>query len=112
MRKVAPAGQRALCAGYAAWASGVRRADSVARAKTPLVSWDLRRKIVKIAPIATWTDDDVAGYIERNSLMVNPLLEDGYPSIGCEPCTSRASGDDPRGGRWIGLSKTECGIHQ
>lgn len=98
-------------AGYTAWASGVRRADSVARAKTPIVSWDLRRKIVKIAPIATWSDDDVADYIETNGLMVNPLLEDGYPSIGCEPCTSRASADDPRAGRWIGLSKTECGIH-
>jgi phosphoadenosine phosphosulfate reductase len=97
--------------GYTAWASGVRRADSVARATTPIVSWDLRRKIIKIAPIATWTDDDVADYIERHSLMVNPLLEDGYPSIGCEPCTSRASADDPRGGRWAGLAKTECGIH-
>jgi phosphoadenosine phosphosulfate reductase len=97
--------------GYTAWASGVRRADSVARATTPIVSWDLRRKIIKIAPIATWTDDDVADYIERHSLMVNPLLEDGYPSIGCEPCTARAVGDDKRAGRWAGLAKTECGIH-
>lgn len=101
----------AALTGYTAWASGVRRADSLARAKTPIVSWDLRRKILKIAPIATWTDDDVARYIEENSLMVNPLLEDGYPSIGCEPCTSRAAADDPRAGRWAGLAKTECGIH-
>ena len=109
LRKTEPLNE--ALAGYTAWASGVRRADSVARAKTPIVSWDLRRKIVKIAPIATWSDDDVADYIERNSLMVNPLLEDGYPSIGCEPCTSRAPADDPRGGRWAGLAKTECGIH-
>ena len=109
LRKTAPLD--AALQGYTAWASGIRRADSVARARTPIVSWDLRRKIVKIAPIATWSDDDVADYIERNSLMVNPLLEDGYPSIGCEPCTSRASADDPRGGRWAGLAKTECGIH-
>ena len=88
MRKIEPLND--ALAGYTAWASGVRRADSLARAKTPIVSWDLRRKIIKIAPIATWTDDDVADYIETNSLMVNPLLEDGYPSIGCEPCTSRA----------------------
>ena len=109
LRKTEPLNE--ALAGYTAWASGVRRADSVARAKTPIVSWDLRRKIIKIAPIATWSDDDVADYIERNSLMVNPLLEDGYPSIGCEPCTSRASADHPRGGRWAGLAKTECGIH-
>jgi phosphoadenosine phosphosulfate reductase len=89
----------------------VRRADSIARARTPIVSWDLRRKLVKIAPIAGWSDDDVADYIEQHGLMVNPLLEDGYPSIGCEPCTSRASTDDPRAGRWAGLAKTECGIH-
>jgi phosphoadenosine phosphosulfate reductase len=109
LRKTAPLD--ASLQGYTAWASGVRRADSVARAKTPIVSWDLRRKIVKIAPIATWSDDDVADYIERHSLMINPLLEDGYPSIGCAPCTSRAAGDDPRAGRWAGLAKTECGIH-
>jgi phosphoadenosine phosphosulfate reductase len=108
MRKTAPLD--GALKGYTAWASGVRRADSIARAGTPIVSWDLRRKIVKIAPIATWSDDDVADYIEQHSLMVNPLLEDGYPSIGCEPCTSRAAADDPRAGRWAGLAKTECGI--
>ena len=66
---------------------------------------------MKVAPIAGWTADDVARYIELNSLMINPLLEDGYPSIGCEPCTLKASGDDVRAGRWAGLAKTECGIH-
>ncbi|MGI3780172.1 MAG: phosphoadenylyl-sulfate reductase [Janthinobacterium lividum] len=109
MRKVAPLGK--ALAPYTAWASGVRRADSAARASTPVVAWDPKRRLVKVSPIAAWTDEDVAAYIEENSLMVNPLLEDGYPSIGCEPCTVRATGPDARAGRWAGLGKTECGIH-
>ncbi|GAA1428413.1 phosphoadenylyl-sulfate reductase [Microlunatus lacustris] len=109
MRKVAPL-SRAL-EPYAAWATGLRRADSAARAQTPVVSWDARRHLIKVAPIATWSDTDVADYIERNGLMVNPLLEDGYASIGCEPCTARSTDDDARGGRWAGRAKTECGIH-
>jgi phosphoadenosine phosphosulfate reductase len=109
MRKVEPL-NRAL-AGYAAWATGLRRADSPARANTPVVSWDPKRNLVKIAPIARWSDADVADYIERNSLMVNPLLDDGYASIGCAPCTRRVEGGDARSGRWAGLGKTECGIH-
>jgi phosphoadenosine phosphosulfate reductase len=109
LRKVAPLGK--VLQPYAAWATGLRRADSAARANTPLVAWDATRKLIRIAPIATWTDEDVARYIEINSLMINPLLEDGYTSIGCEPCTSRASNDDPRAGRWAGFAKTECGIN-
>ena len=109
LRKVAPLG--AALRPYSAWASGLRRADSVARAKTPVVSWDAKRQLVKVAPIAGWSDDDVARYIELNGLMVNPLLEDGYGSIGCEPCTRKPTGPDARSGRWAGLAKTECGIH-
>ena len=109
MRKVEPL-NRAL-QGYSAWATGLRRADSPARANTPIVSWDAKRNLVKIAPIARWSDDDVADYIEKNSLMVNPLLDDGYLSIGCAPCTLRTQGGDARSGRWAGLGKTECGIH-
>ncbi len=109
LRKVAPLG-RAL-EPYAAWATGLRRADSPARSATQVVSWDAKRKLIRVAPIAAWTDADVARYIELNSLMINPLLEDGYTSIGCEPCTSRASQNDPRAGRWAGFAKTECGIH-
>jgi phosphoadenosine phosphosulfate reductase len=109
MRKVEPL-NRAL-QGYSAWATGLRRADSPARANTPIVSWDAKRNLVKIAPIARWSDDDVADYIEKNSLMVNPLLDDGYLSIGCAPCTLRTEGGDARSGRWAGLGKTECGIH-
>ena len=109
MRKVAPLGK--ALQPYSAWASGVRRADSPARADTSVVAWDPKRRLVKVSPIAAWTDEDVEAYIEENSLMVNPLLEDGYGSIGCEPCTVRATGPDARAGRWAGLGKTECGIH-
>jgi phosphoadenosine phosphosulfate reductase len=109
LRKVQPL--NAALKGYSAWATGLRRDDSPSRADTPIVSWDAQRNLVKIAPIARWTDDDVADYIEKNGLMVNPLLEDGYPSIGCAPCTHRVEGGDPRAGRWAGLAKTECGIH-
>jgi len=109
LRKVAPLGKALVP--YAAWATGMRRADSPARANTPLVAWDAARKLIRIAPIAAWTDEDVARYIEINSLMINPLLEDGYTSIGCEPCTSRAAKEDPRAGRWAGFAKTECGIN-
>jgi phosphoadenosine phosphosulfate reductase len=109
LRKVAPLGK--ALEPYAAWASGLRRDDSPARAATPVVSWDTKRKLMRIAPIAAWTDEDVARYIETNSLMINPLLEDGYTSIGCQPCTSRGRADDPRAGRWAGFAKTDCGIH-
>ncbi|MBM7800710.1 phosphoadenosine phosphosulfate reductase [Microlunatus panaciterrae] len=110
MRKVAPLG-RAL-EPYAAWASGLRRADGPTRAGTPVVSWDARRRLVRVAPLARWSDEQVADYIETNALMVNPLLDDGYTSIGCAPCTLPATSDDPRSGRWAGLAKTECGILQ
>ncbi|GAA3630220.1 phosphoadenylyl-sulfate reductase [Microlunatus ginsengisoli] len=109
LRKVEPLND--ALQGYRAWASGVRRADSPARAKTPIVGYDAKRDLIKLAPIARWSDAEVADYIEQNSLIVNPLLEDGYPSIGCEPCTQKADAADPRAGRWAGLGKTECGIH-
>jgi phosphoadenosine phosphosulfate reductase len=110
LRKVAPLGK--ALQPYAAWASGLRRVDSPARANTPVVAWDATRKLIRIAPIASWTDEDVARYIEINNLMINPLLDDGYASIGCEPCTRRAAKDDPRAGRWIGFAKIECGINR
>ncbi len=110
LRKVAPL-SRAL-EPYSAWASGIRRSDSAGRANTPLVGWDARRRVIKVSPIAGWSDDDVARYIELNGLMVNPLLEEGYASIGCEPCTAKPLDGDARSGRWAGLAKTECGIHR
>ena len=109
LRKVAPL-NRALD-GYDAWATGVRRADSPVRALTPVVQYDPKRKMIKLAPLAGWSDEDVESYIDEHQLIINPLLEDGYPSIGCAPCTSPADRDDPRAGRWAGRGKTECGIH-
>ncbi len=98
-------------AGHQAWMSGLRRAEAPTRAQAPIVGVDLRG-LVKINPIATWTDDDVAGYIADNDIPVNPLLSRGYPSVGCQPCTFPvAEGADPRSGRWAGSERTECGLH-
>lgn len=110
LRKVAPL-NRAL-RGYEAWATGMRRAESATRTNTPTVQFDAKRGKVRIAPLAAWSDDDVARYIEQHNVLVNPLLSDEYPSIGCEPCTRRVlPGQDSRAGRWAGLAKTECGIN-
>jgi phosphoadenosine phosphosulfate reductase len=110
LRKVAPL-QDALTA-YDAWATGLRRAETAHRVVAPVIGWDARKGKVKVSPLARWTDDDVERYIAEHGVLVNPLVYDGYPSIGCAPCTRRvAPGDDPRSGRWAGTSKTECGIH-
>jgi phosphoadenosine phosphosulfate reductase len=101
---------RAL-AGKAAWMSGLRRAESPSRAGAPVVSHDVRG-LVKINPLATWGDDDVARYIDEHDVPVNPLLERGYRSIGCAPCTlPTEEGSGARSGRWQGSGKTECGLH-
>ena len=78
----------------------------------PVVGWDAKKGKVKVSPLARWTDEQVEQYIADNGVLVNPLVYDGYPSIGCWPCTRRvAPGEDPRSGRWAGTNKTECGIH-
>ena len=110
VRKVEPL-NRALD-GKQAWITGLRRADAPTRAKASIVSWDLGRSMVKVNPLATWTDDDMAGYIADHRLPVHPLSKRGYPSVGCWPCTRPvAPGEDPRAGRWAGKDKTECGLH-
>ena len=110
LRKVEPL-QRAL-EPYSAWLTGLRREDSVTRRDTPVVQWDRRRRMTKVNPIARWSQEDVDTYMTEHGVLVNPLQYDGYPSIGCEPCTRRvAPGEDPRSGRWAGTGKTECGIH-
>ncbi|MGH3825398.1 MAG: phosphoadenylyl-sulfate reductase [Pseudonocardiaceae bacterium] len=110
-RKVAPL-NRAL-ARYDAWATGLRRVEAPTRTGTPVVSYDAKRRKVKIAPIAAWTDADVERYIAEHNILVNPLRSAGYPSIGCAPCTRAVTeGEDPRAGRWAGSGKTECGIHR
>ena len=110
LRKVVPL--RAALAGYSAWVTGIRRVESPTRANAPLISFDEAFGLVKVNPLAAWTDEDMHAYIEANGILVNPLVEEGYPSIGCAPCTSKpAEGSDPRSGRWQGLTKTECGLH-
>jgi phosphoadenosine phosphosulfate reductase len=97
--------------GKMAWMSGLRRAESPTRANAPIVARDLRG-LIKVNPIATWTDQDIDGYIADHEIPVNPLVAQGYLSIGCRPCTSRVGdGADPRSGRWAGRDKTECGLH-
>jgi phosphoadenosine phosphosulfate reductase len=92
--------------------TGLRRADSPTRAGVRVVEWDAKRSMVKVNPVAAWTDEDLTAYVERHGVLVNPLLQLGYPSIGCAPCTRAvAPGEDPRAGRWSGLGKTECGLH-
>ena len=101
---------RAL-AGKAAWMSGIRRAEADTRATAHVVGRDLRG-LVKVNPIAQWTDADVQAYIDAHDVPFNPLLTQGYGSIGCMPCTEKvAPGEDARAGRWRGKSKTECGLH-
>lgn len=112
LRKVEPL-NRGL-AGYDAWATGLRRDESPTRANTPVVSWDPKRRKVKIAPIARWTQEDVDDYVAANGVLLNPLLWEGYTSIGCSPlsCTRKpGEGEDARSGRWSGSGKIECGIH-
>ena len=110
MRKVAPL-DKAL-AGYEAWVTGLRREETPHRANAAPVEWDEHHQMVKINAIVDWTFDHVVEYAEQNLVVVNPLLSQGYPSIGCAPCTRKvAPGEDPRAGRWSGVGKTECGIH-
>ena len=110
MRKVAPLAKS--LEPYVAWASGLRRDEAATRADVRVVEWDAKRSMVKINPIAAWTQDDVDRYIADNSILVNPLFFDGYGSVGCAPCTRRLlPGEDARAGRWAGTSKVECGLH-
>ncbi|MGH3282416.1 MAG: phosphoadenylyl-sulfate reductase [Trebonia sp.] len=110
LRKVQPL-ERAL-RNYDAWITGVRREETLARRSTRVVEFDVRRQKVKVNPIAAWTAEQVDEYIAANGVLVNPLVYDGYPSIGCRTCTMRVEpGADPRSGRWAGTGKTECGLH-
>jgi phosphoadenosine phosphosulfate reductase len=110
LRKVAPLGK--ALQGYSAWVTGLRRVEAPTRANAPLISFDAAFGLVKINPLATWTDEEIQDYIEANNVLVNPLVFDGYPSIGCAPCTAKpVEGADPRSGRWQGKGKIECGLH-
>ena len=110
LRKVEPLG-RAL-EGKAAWMTGLRRVETPTRADAPIVSYDIGRGLVKVNPIATWTDTDVEGYVRDRGLPAHPLADRGYRSIGCWPCSRPVgNGEDARAGRWAGTDKIECGLH-
>lgn len=110
LRKVEPLRKALL--GYSAWVTGIRRVESWTRANAPLISFDEQFGLVKVNPIAAWSDEEFDAYIAEHNVLVNPLIDEGYTSIGCAPCTSKpAPGADKRSGRWAGSSKTECGLH-
>ena len=94
------------------WITGIRRDQSATRANTPVISWDDNFQVVKLAPLATWSRNDVWKYIRRHNLPYNKLHNQGYPSIGCATCTFKVTDQaGERTGRWAGFNKTECGIH-
>jgi phosphoadenosine phosphosulfate reductase len=110
LRKVQPL--NAMLGLYDGWVTGVRRSETTARQSAKPVEWDAKREMVKVNPIVAWTDEDVDAYIAERGVLVNPLLSEGYGSVGCAPCTARVlEGGDARAGRWAGTSKNECGIH-
>ena len=109
-RKVAPLAM--ALEGKRAWISGLKRVDTPARTGAPIIAYDAARSVVKVNPLATWTEDDIDDYTEEHRLPRHPLNYVGYVSIGCAPTTQPvADGRDPREGRWPGSDKTECGLH-
>lgn len=111
LRKVVPLSKALV--GYNAWVTGLRRDQSRQRANIPVVGWDSRNQRVKVSPLATWTEDMVWAYIHAHDLPYNELHDQGYPSIGCWPCTSAVAAENgyTRDGRWTNHNKIECGIH-
>jgi len=95
-----------------AWITGIRRQQSETRKNAQVVEWDPAFGLVKLNPLAGWTFEHMWAYIKEHDVPYNPLHDQGYPSIGCEPCTSPiGAGEDIRSGRWRGREKTECGLH-
>jgi phosphoadenosine phosphosulfate reductase len=98
--------------GMVAWASAIRRDQSPDRAQAPIVGWDKKFQLVKVSPLANWTKREVWDLIMKHDIPYNPLHDQGYASIGCQPCTRAILfGEDERAGRWSGFAKTECGLH-
>ena len=110
LRKLEPL--RAALGGADAWVTAIRRDQTPERAHAPVIEWNQRYGLLKVNPLVGWTTGDVWSFLRANAIPYNPLHDDGYPSIGCQPCTSRvADGEDPRAGRWRGHEKRECGLH-
>jgi phosphoadenosine phosphosulfate reductase len=109
-RKVAPL--PLALEGFDAWISAIRRDQTPERANVPIVSRDKTYPLIKINPLANWSKEQVWDYIRKNGVPTNPLHAQGFPSIGCWPCTKPVEqGQDERAGRWAGTEKRECGIH-
>ena len=110
LRKVLPL--KNFLADKSAWLTGVRRDQSPTRAQTKLLEWNSTNQVLKLNPLALWTEDQVWDYIHRHDLPYHPLHDEGYPSLGCVPCTRAVKAGEPkRAGRWAGTQKMECGIH-
>jgi phosphoadenylyl-sulfate reductase (thioredoxin) len=98
--------------GFDAWITAIRRDQTAERRHTRVIERDAKFGLIKVNPLAGWTHDDVWEFIREHDVPYNPLHDRGYPSIGCEPCTTPvAPGEDARAGRWRGYEKTECGLH-
>lgn len=111
LRKVEPL--REMLSGLRAWITGVRRDQSPTRAATRIIERDAQFGLIKINPLARWSSQDIWKYILKHDVPYNSLHDQGYPSLGCVPCTTPVQiGEDARTGRWRGTNKTECGIHQ
>lgn len=109
MRKVEPLAVQ--LSDYVGWVTGLRRDDGPTRANAPALSLDGTGRL-KISPLVTWTLEETDQFVEKHDLIIHPLTQQGYPSIGCQTCTLPvAEGEDPRAGRWAGQNKTECGLH-
>jgi phosphoadenosine phosphosulfate reductase len=110
LRKIEPLKEK--LSGLRAWITAIRREQTKFRANAQKIEWDQKFQLVKINPIADWTNDDVWDYIRANNVPYNPLHDLNYTSIGCTHCTRAVRpGEDARAGRWAGLQKTECGLH-
>lgn len=110
LRKVAPL--RTALTDATAWVTAIRRDQTQMRTETPAITWNERYNVVKIAPLIHWREQEIWNYVHDHKLPYNPLHDQGYPSIGCAPCTRAVqAGEELRAGRWAGLTKTECGLH-
>ena len=109
-RKVRPLKQ--ALDGKEAWMTGLKRVDAPTRSQAAIVAYDENWGMVKVNPLATWTEQDIAGYAADHGILRHPLQAKGYLSIGCAPTTRPvAFGEDPRSGRWTDSDKVECGLH-
>ena len=110
IRKVEPLKKKLATLG--AWITAIRRDQTSARANAGKIEWDRKFQLVKINPIADWTNKDVWNYLFAHQVPYNPLHDRNYTSIGCTHCTRAIRpGEDPRAGRWSGFEKSECGLH-